>query len=35
MQIGTTCQRYNTGKVYVTSILTSNRTSVNIGQIVK
>ena len=33
MQIGTTCQRYNIGKVYVSSVLPSTRTSFNIGQI--
>ena len=33
MQIGTTCQRYNIGKVYVSSILPLTRTFFNIGQI--
>ena len=33
MQIGTICQCYNIGKVYVSSILPSTRTSFNIGQI--
>ena len=33
MQIGTTCQRYNIGKVYFSSILPSRRTSFNIGEI--
>ena len=33
MQIGTTCQRYNIGKVYVSSILPSTRSFFNIGQI--
>ena len=33
MQIGTTCQRYNVGKVYVSSIFPLTRTSFNIGQI--
>ena len=33
MQIGTTRQRYNIGKVYVSSILPSTGTSFNIGQI--
>ena len=36
MQIVTTCQRYNIGKVYFSSILPSTRTSINdIGQINK
>ena len=35
MQIGTTCQRYNTGEVYVSSILLSIKNSFNIGQINK
>ena len=35
MQIGTTCQRYNIGKVYVSSILSSARTFSNISQINK
>ena len=33
MQIGKTCQSYNIGKVYVSSILSSTRTSIDIGQI--
>ena len=33
MQVGRTCQRYNIGKVYVSSILPSTRTSFNINQI--
>ena len=33
LQIGTTCHRYNTGKVYVSSILPPTRTFFNIGQI--
>ena len=33
MQIGTTCRRYNIGKVYVSSILSSTTNSFNIGQI--
>ena len=32
MQIGTTCQRFNIGKVYISSILTSSRTSFNKDQ---
>ena len=32
MQTGTTCQRYNIGKVYVSSILPLMRTFFNIGQ---
>ena len=34
MQIGTTCQSYNIGKVYVSSILQSTETSTDIGQII-
>ena len=33
MQIGTTCQRYNIGNVYFSSILPSKRTSFNTGEI--
>ena len=33
MQTGT-CQSYNTGKVYVSSILQSTETSTDIGQII-
>ena len=33
MQIGTTGQHYNIGKVYVSSMLPSTRTSFDIGQI--
>ena len=33
MQIGTTCQHYDIGKVYVSSILPPTRTSFNINQI--
>ena len=33
MQIRTTCQSYNIGKVYVSSILPATRTSIDIGQI--
>ena len=33
MQLGTTCQRFNIGKVYVRSILPSTRISFNIDQI--
>ena len=32
MQIRVTCERFNIGKVYVSSILSSTRTSFNIGQ---
>ena len=35
MQIGTTCQSYNIGNEYVTSILPLTRTSIDIGQINK
>ena len=35
IQIGTTSRHYNTGKVYVSSVLPSTRTSFNIGQINK
>ena len=35
MQIRTTCQPYNADKVYVSSILSSTRNSINIGQINK
>ena len=33
MRIGATCQSNNMGKVYVSSILSSTRTSIDIGQI--
>ena len=33
LQIGTTCQSYNIGKVYVTSILPWTRASIDLGQI--
>ena len=33
MQIGTTCQCFNIGQVYVSSILPSARTSFNIDQV--
>ena len=35
MQTGATCQRYNIGKVSVSSILPLTRISFNIGQINK
>ena len=33
MQVGTTCQRFNISKVYLSSIFPSTRTSFNIDQI--